>query len=117
MQRAHAQLPPRWNKRPHPLGLAVTELKATLALLILHQHALLLDGPAEEVEVTEISSELLCLVLAGTEIWRTKSKVGGCHVTVADMEDKEIELLFEQLWDIPQHLDNPPTRVAPYISH
>jgi hypothetical protein len=54
MQRAYAQLPPRWNKRPHPLGLAVTELKAALALLILHQHALLLDGPAEEVEVTEI---------------------------------------------------------------
>jgi hypothetical protein len=32
------------------------------------------------------------------------------------MEDKELETLFGQLWDIPQHLDNPPLRVAPYIS-
>jgi hypothetical protein len=32
------------------------------------------------------------------------------------MEDKEIELLFEQLWNIPQHLAKPPTRGAAYIN-
>jgi hypothetical protein len=47
VQRAQAQLPPRWNKRPHPLGLAVTELKAASALLILHQHGFLLEAHAE----------------------------------------------------------------------
>jgi hypothetical protein len=32
------------------------------------------------------------------------------------MEDKEIELLFEQLWNIPQHLAKPPTRGEAYIN-
>jgi hypothetical protein len=42
-EKAYALLPPRWNKRPLPLGLAVPELKAALALMILHQHTLLLN--------------------------------------------------------------------------
>jgi hypothetical protein len=54
VQRAQAQLPPRWNKRPHPLGLAVTELKAASALLILHQHARLMEASAEDFEVLEV---------------------------------------------------------------
>jgi hypothetical protein len=37
-------------------------------------------------------------------------KVGGCSGSVVDMEDKDVELLFEQLWHIPQHLDKLPTR-------
>jgi hypothetical protein len=127
-QKAYAQLPPRWNKRPHPLGLAVTELKAALALLTLHQHALLLNKTAEEVEDTELigaalvgfggnrkgEDEMVGSRSSSMAPW-TKSKGGGCHVTVAE-EEKEIELLFEQLWDIPQHLGKPPPRVATYIS-
>jgi hypothetical protein len=53
VQRAHAQLPPHWNKRPRPLGLAVSELKAALALLILNHHAQLLELPAEGFESSE----------------------------------------------------------------
>jgi hypothetical protein len=54
VQRAQAQSPPRWNKRPHPLGLAVTELKAASALLILHQHALLMEDSAEGFGVSKV---------------------------------------------------------------
>jgi hypothetical protein len=53
VQRAHAQLPLHWNKRPRPLGLAVTELKAALALLILHQHAQLMGLMVEDFEESE----------------------------------------------------------------
>jgi hypothetical protein len=54
VEKAYAQLPPRWNKRPHPLGLAVTELKAALALLILHHHSLILNKCTEEVGDAEV---------------------------------------------------------------
>jgi hypothetical protein len=54
VQRAQEQLPPRWNKRPHPLGLAVTELKAASTLLILHQHAMLIEVSAEGLEASEV---------------------------------------------------------------
>jgi hypothetical protein len=53
VQRAQAQLPSHWNKRPRPLGLAVSELKAALALLILNHHAQLLELPAEGCEASE----------------------------------------------------------------
>jgi hypothetical protein len=53
VQRARAQLPLHWNKRPRPLGLAVSELKAALALLILNHHAQLLEMTGEECEESE----------------------------------------------------------------
>jgi hypothetical protein len=33
---------------------------------------------------------------------------------VVDIEDKEVEILFEQLWNIPQHLAKPSMRDEPY---
>jgi hypothetical protein len=30
------------------------------------------------------------------------------------MEDMDVQLLFEQLWHIPQHLEKPPTREVAY---
>jgi hypothetical protein len=53
VQRARAQLPPHWNKRPRPLGLAVSELKAAHALLILNHHAQLLNLLVEDCEASE----------------------------------------------------------------
>jgi hypothetical protein len=44
----------------------------------------------------------------------TESK-SRCPVPVVDMEEVEIELLFEQLWNIPQHLAKPPQRGAAHI--
>jgi hypothetical protein len=38
---------------------------------------------------------------------RAGSRVSGCPGPVVGMEEKEVELLFEQLWHIPQHLDKP----------
>jgi hypothetical protein len=52
-QRARPQLPLHWNKRPRLLGLAVSELKAALALLILHQHAQLMGLMVEDFEESE----------------------------------------------------------------
>jgi hypothetical protein len=52
-EKAFALLPPRWNRRPFPLGLAVPELKAALALMILRQHNRLLNKSPEVVESTE----------------------------------------------------------------
>jgi hypothetical protein len=52
VQQARAQLPPHWNKRPRPLGLAVSELKAAHALLILNHHAQLLRLLVEDCEAS-----------------------------------------------------------------
>ncbi|KAK1653959.1 hypothetical protein QYE76_071764 [Lolium multiflorum] len=41
---------------------------------------------------------------------RAGSRVVGCPGLVVGMEEKEVELLFEQLWHIPQHLDKPAPR-------
>ncbi|KAM0902358.1 hypothetical protein ACQ4PT_019389 [Festuca glaucescens] len=41
---------------------------------------------------------------------RAGSRVGGCPGPVVGMEEKEVELLFEQMWHIPQHLDKPTPR-------
>jgi hypothetical protein len=53
VQRAQTQLPPHWNKRPRPLGLAASELKAAHALLILNHHAQLLNLLVEDCEASE----------------------------------------------------------------
>lgn len=53
VQRARAQLPLNWNKRPRPLGLAVSEVKAAHALLILNQYAQLLSLLEEDCEASE----------------------------------------------------------------
>ncbi|KAM0839855.1 hypothetical protein ACQ4PT_060046 [Festuca glaucescens] len=41
---------------------------------------------------------------------RAGSRVVGCPGLVVGMEEKEVELLFEQLWHIPQHLNKPAPR-------
>jgi hypothetical protein len=53
VQRAQTQLPPHWNKRPRPLGLAVSEVKAAHALLILNHHVQLLNLLVEDCEASE----------------------------------------------------------------
>jgi hypothetical protein len=43
-------------------------------------------------------------------VTRAGSTVVGCPPLNVDEEEKEVELLFEQLWHIPQHLNKPTKR-------
>jgi hypothetical protein len=108
VQRANARMPPMWNKFSKPPGFSGRDLRAASTLLVLNHHAQLLVlaaggfralvggahrvfGGNEEVMVDSDSDRFPSMML------RAGSRVVGCRELNVGEEEKEVELLFEQL--------------------
>jgi hypothetical protein len=66
-------------------------------------------GGKKSVEVVVVGDR--CFSMAS----RAESRVRGYPGPVVGMEHKDVELLFEQLWHIPQHLYKPAPREVAHI--